>query len=186
SYLLLLITFDLKMSTQEEYPFISRETFNNLIKKYLESKSLNRRRKTFILQTDYDLIISVLRDPNNLNLGTPKDRHWIKNSFQLRELGTETNPITQIITVSKIENGLELTHTICPFNRLYDILCKIHAGVLKHIGASKMWDVIGKQYDYIPQSFIKEFCGICKTCSTHRLFPNTLAAKPIVASNFLS
>ncbi|CAG8527712.1 444_t:CDS:2, partial [Racocetra persica] len=127
------------------------------------------------------------------------DRHWIKTSFQLRELETETNPITQIITVTKNGNGSELTRTICPFNRLYDILCKIHVGVLKHVGASKMWDVasfylfnlatngfIGKQYNYIPQSFIREFCGACKTCATRQLFPNSLAAKPIVASKFLS
>ncbi|CAG8757123.1 10351_t:CDS:1, partial [Racocetra fulgida] len=86
--------FVLKMSTQEEYLFILRETFNNLIKKYLESKSLNRHCKTFILQTDYDLIISILCEPNNVNLETSKDQHWIKNSFQLQELRTKTNLIT--------------------------------------------------------------------------------------------
>ncbi|RIB26192.1 hypothetical protein C2G38_2163949 [Gigaspora rosea] len=68
-------------------------------------KSLSRRRKTFISTTDYDLIIAVLHEPNtgNVNLETPKDRHWIKNTFQLRELGTVNNPNTQIITVAKNE-----------------------------------------------------------------------------------
>ncbi|CAG8622260.1 11722_t:CDS:2, partial [Racocetra persica] len=99
------------MSIQEEYPFILRQY-----------------RKIFISQIDYDFIITVLREPANMSLGTAKDRYWIKNSFQLQE----------------------------------------------------------QQYDYIPQSFVKEFCGACKTCATHRFFPNSLAAKLIIASSFLS
>ncbi|CAG8768307.1 4019_t:CDS:2, partial [Cetraspora pellucida] len=65
----------------QEYPFISRQVFNELIDKYLDKKSLARRRKTFISQTDYDLIITVLREPANPSLETPKDQYWIKNSF---------------------------------------------------------------------------------------------------------
>ena len=33
---------------------------------------------------------------------------------------------------------------------------------------------------------MREFCGACLTCATHRSFPNSLAARPIVASKFLS
>ncbi|CAG8809791.1 22622_t:CDS:2, partial [Cetraspora pellucida] len=70
------------MSTQE-FLFILKQSFNNLINKYLEGKSANRCHKTFILQPDYDLIVT------------------------LRVLGTETNPNTQIIIVTKNENGLD-------------------------------------------------------------------------------
>jgi hypothetical protein len=131
------------MSNQEEYSFFPKKLFDDLANKYLEKKSPNRRRKTFISCSDYDLIISVLREPNNTKIGTAKDRNWIKGSFHLRELGTESNPNTQVVTIIKNKNEVEIIRTVCPFDRVYDILCKIHASVLKHVGATKMWDVVG-------------------------------------------
>ena len=117
-----------------------------MVNKYLEKKSPSRHRKTFIFCDDYDLIILVLREPSNTKIETAKDRNWIKDTFHIRELGTESNPNTQVVTIAKDKNDAEIIRTVCPFDRIYDILYKVHAGVLKHVGATKMWDVVGDNF----------------------------------------
>lgn len=156
------------MAESQDYPFLSRNAFDNLVSKYLDCKSVNRQRKTFITREDFDFCIKVLQDPANTIIGNAKDRH-------IRDLGTPANPIIQHI---KVDSNLP----VCPD----EVLCTLHQGVLKHVGSSKLWDAVSEQYCYIPQSFVKEFVRNCTTCATRRNFPNLVAAKPIISNAFLN
>ena len=52
--------------------------YDNLANKHLIKKSSNRCHKTFI--SHIDLIISVLREPNDTKIGIAKDQNWIKDT----------------------------------------------------------------------------------------------------------
>ena len=105
--------------SNQEYPFLPKNLFNDLVNKYLENKSPSRRRKTFISRDDYDLIISVLHEPSNTKIGTAKDRNWIKDTFHIRELGTENNPNTQVVTIAKDKNEAEIILLLTVFMMYY-------------------------------------------------------------------
>lgn len=123
------------MAEHQDYPFLSCNAFDELLSRYLSSKSVNRRCKTFITREDFDFCIKVLKDPTNTIIGSAKDRYWAKNTFSIRDLGTSANPIIQLI---KTDSNLP----VCPVDKIYEVLCNLHQGVLKHVGSSKLWDAV--------------------------------------------
>ena len=53
-----------------EYPFISRETFDNLIEQYVENLAPNKKKKALIDQEKLQKIKEVLLNPENTTLYT--------------------------------------------------------------------------------------------------------------------
>ncbi len=53
-----------------EYPFISRQTFDNLIKQYIENLAPNKKEKALIDQEKLQKIKEVLLNPKNTTLYT--------------------------------------------------------------------------------------------------------------------
>ncbi|CAG8678529.1 15393_t:CDS:2 [Cetraspora pellucida] len=53
-----------------EYSFISRQTFDDLVKKYIENLAPNKREKALISQVKLQQIKEVLLDPTNTKLYT--------------------------------------------------------------------------------------------------------------------
>ena len=46
------------------------------------------------------LLSQYFTKPSN-TIGTAKNRNWIKDTFHIRELGTESNFNTQVVTIAK-------------------------------------------------------------------------------------
>ena len=69
------------MAESHDYPFLSRNAFEELLDKFLDSKSVNRRRKTFITREDFDFCIRVLQKPANTKIGNAKERYWAKKTL---------------------------------------------------------------------------------------------------------
>lgn len=115
---------------------MSRNAFNQLAADFL--KACERVRKAVITEDDYNLIIKILKDPDNTSTATPKDRHWAKTSFYLRDIGTPQNPILQVMTQKK--GGPD--RIIYPFEKLYDVLGRIHGDMSKHAGSKKMYEMV--------------------------------------------
>ncbi|CAG8762274.1 18992_t:CDS:1 [Gigaspora rosea] len=99
------------MNEPQEYLFLSRDAFKNLLAEYLDSKSANRKCKTFNTHEDFDFCIKVLQNPTDTTIGTAKDCNWAKKLFTLRDLGTQTNPIIQLIKPTRM-----------PIDKIYEIL----------------------------------------------------------------
>ena len=85
-----------------DYPFLSHNTFEELLDKFLDSKLVNRRRKTFIT-------VKILKVYKNLQMPQLEMRKNVtgQKNIALRGLGTSTNPILQLI---KIDSNLP----VCP------------------------------------------------------------------------
>ncbi|RIB21279.1 hypothetical protein C2G38_2034517 [Gigaspora rosea] len=71
--------------------------FNQLLSEFIANRKPEQRRKAIITQEDYDLIIKILKNPEDSSIGTANDRFWAKNNFRLCDLGTLQNPILQIV-----------------------------------------------------------------------------------------
>jgi len=119
----------------EEYPFMSRNAFNQLAADFL--KTCKRIRKAVITEDDYNLIIRILKDPDNTSTATPKERYWAKTSFYLRDIGTPQNPVLQVMVQQKGADRI-----VYPFEKLYDVLGRIHGDVSKHAGSKKMYEMV--------------------------------------------
>jgi hypothetical protein len=123
----------------EEFTFMSRCAFDNLVSAFLESRKPAFKRKSIITQKDYDLFIRILKNPDDKSNGTAKDRHWVKNGFYLRDIGTPENPIVQLMAINSREGQ---DRAVCPFEHLYDILGKVHSNMQKHASARKMFSMV--------------------------------------------
>ncbi|CAG8730269.1 10722_t:CDS:2, partial [Dentiscutata heterogama] len=97
-----------------------------------------QQRKTIITQEDYDLIISILKNPTNTSNGTAKDYFWTKKGFYLHNLRTSQNPILQLMELKNTNKKTE--QVICLFQNLYTVLEKIHSSAHKYSGSKKTFD----------------------------------------------
>ncbi|CAG8734897.1 24730_t:CDS:2, partial [Racocetra persica] len=171
------------MDKDTDFPFFSRIAFDQLVSEFLSSHNPMQRRKAIITQEDYDLIISILKNPTNTSNGTAKDRLWAKNNFYLRDLGTSQNPILQLM---ELKNASERSdRVICPFQNLYTVLGKMHGSTYRHSGSKKTFDAISRQYAYIPRSFVELYVARCTQCCTRRNFPAPVIRETILSKKFL-
>ncbi|CAG8826486.1 37502_t:CDS:1, partial [Gigaspora margarita] len=112
------------MDTNGVFPFLTRTAFDQLISEFLSSRKPSQQRKAIITQTDYDLIVSILKNLNNTSNGNANDWFWAKNNFYLCDIGTSQNSIIQLMEKQKKKSD----HVICPFQNLYEVIRKIHGG----------------------------------------------------------
>ncbi|CAG8803851.1 23662_t:CDS:1, partial [Gigaspora margarita] len=110
------------MDTNREFPFLTCATFDQLISEFLSSRKPSQRRKAIITQIDYDLIVSILKNPNNTSNRNVNDWFWAKNNFYLCDIGMSQNSIIQLMEKQK----KKLDRIICPFQNLYEVIGKIH------------------------------------------------------------
>ncbi|CAG8597898.1 10397_t:CDS:1 [Dentiscutata heterogama] len=171
------------MDTNSDLSFISRAAFDQLVSEFLSSRKPKQQRKAIITQKDYDLIISILKNPKDMSNGTAKDRFWAKNNFYLHDLGTPHNPIIQLM---EIKNAKERTdRVICPFQNLYNVLGKMHGSSQQHSGSKKTYEAVSRQYAYVPRSFVELYVAQCTQCCTRRNFPAPIIGKTIISKKFL-
>ena len=124
----------------EEFSFLSRTEFDQLVRDFLKGQKRAQQRKSIITQEDYDLLIKILKDPEDVSNGNAKDRYWAKNNFYLRDIGTLQNPIVQIMAQNKSKKRQD--RVVCPFQSLYEIIGKVHGSMQKHAGAKKTYATV--------------------------------------------
>ncbi|CAG8759542.1 16902_t:CDS:2 [Cetraspora pellucida] len=171
------------MDTNREFPFLSRVAFNQLLSEFLSSCSLNQQRKAISTQEDYDLIISILRSPQDTSIETAKDRFWTKKSFYIHNFEISQNPIIQLMEVKN--SNKKSDHVICLFQNLYNVLGKIHSNTQQHSGSKKTYEAISNQYAYVSRLFVKLYVSHCTQCCMRRSFLASIIGKTIVSKKLL-
>ncbi|CAG8619688.1 1651_t:CDS:2, partial [Scutellospora calospora] len=89
------------------------QTFDNLVKEYIESLAPKKKEKALIDQEKLQRIKKILIDPMNFTQYTSTFHYWVKIE----------------LLVLAIEN-------------MYDELCKIHATITLHSGQKEIWNQI--------------------------------------------
>ena len=69
---------------------------------------------------------------------------------------------------------------------MYEVLCRTHAEIDQHAGQKQLWKSIKERWGWLKQDLIEKFINNCTICALRKPSFHPLAAKPIIARNFLS
>ena len=69
---------------------------------------------------------------------------------------------------------------------MYEVLCRTHAEITQHGGQKQTWKSVIDKWGWIKQDIIESFVNNCTICAVRKPSFHPLAAKPIIAKNFLS
>ncbi|CAG8757000.1 6072_t:CDS:2, partial [Gigaspora rosea] len=170
------------MDTNREFPFLTRAAFDQLISEFLSSHKPSQQRKAIITQTDYDLIVSILKNPNNTSNGNANDHFWAKNNFYLCDIGISQNFIIQLM---EKQNKKKSDRVICLFQNLYKVIGKIYGGTHQYYSSKKTYEAISNQYAYVSRSFVELYVARCTQCCTRKSFPVLIVEKTIASKKLL-
>lgn len=159
-----------------EYTFISRNTLDLIVEKYIANLPKSKQQKALINNELLNKIKTILLNPKDTSLYDKNLRSWAKNKFILEEIV----PGDYRVLVKATNNPVLIVE------KFYEVLCHTHGEITQHSGQRQTWDSIHERWGYIKQSIVEEFVNNCTACATRRPAFHPLAAKPIIAKNFLS
>src|SRR5579859_7632184 len=159
-----------------EYTFISKDTFNEIIEQYIANLPLHKQRKALINLNFLNEIKEILLNPNNKMLSNKNTRDWAKRKFKLEEI----TPGDYRVIVKANNNPVLVVEN------MYRVLCHTHAEITQHGGQKQTWKSVSERWGWIKQCIIEKFVNNCTICAVRKPSFHPLAAKPIIAKNFLS
>ena len=119
----------------DDFPCIPKASFRQLVLNYLNKRTEKRADTIFMRRKTYDNVIRACRNNKDTDFATAVARHHWRRTFELQELGSSENPLTQVIRKSR-------QRIMIPLDRIYDLICKLHVGVGKHCGQRALRDMV--------------------------------------------
>src|SRR3989337_3382743 len=159
-----------------EYTFISRDTFNGIIENYITNLPESKQKKALINMDLLNEIKEVLLKPKDNTISNKNTRDWAKRKFKLEEITPNDYRV-----IVKANNNPVLV-----IENMYEVLCRTHAETTQHGGQRQTWKSIIEKWGWIKQSIVESFVNNCTICAVRKPSFHPLAAKPIIANNFLS
>ncbi|RGB30640.1 hypothetical protein C1646_671527 [Rhizophagus diaphanus] len=159
-----------------EYTFISRNTFNEIVENYITSLPTSKQEKALINIDLLNKIKEILLNPKDQNIYNKLTRDWAKKKFKLQEITPNDYRV-----IVKASNNPVLT-----VENMYEILCQTHAEITQHGGQKQTWKSVTEKWGWIKQDIVEKFINNCTICAVRKPSFHPLAAKPIIAKNFLS
>ena len=159
-----------------EYAFISKDTFNGIVEHYIEKLPASKQKKALINLNLLSEIKEILLDPKNNTISSKNTRDWAKRKFKLEEI----TPGDYRVIVKASNNPILVVE------KMYEVLCQTHAEITQHGGQKQTWKSIVERWGWIKQNIVDNFVNNCTICAVRKPSFHPLAAKPIIAKNFLS
>lgn len=159
-----------------EYTFISRDTFNSIIERYISNLPTLKQEKALINLELLNKIKEVLLNPKDNTIYDKNTRDWTKKKFKLEEIIPDEYRV-----IVKANNKPVLV-----VESMYEVLCQTHAEITQHGGQKQTWKSIIENWGWIKQDIVENFVNNCTICAVRKPSFHPLAAKPIIAKNFLS
>ena len=121
-------------------------------------------------------IKTILLDSKNNQIYDKNTHEWAKKWFYLEEIVPGDYRV-----IVKADNKPVLI-----VENMYEVLCRTHAEVDQHGGQKQFWKSMKENWGWLKQDLVEKFVNNCTICTTRKLSFYPLAAKPIIARNFLS
>jgi len=96
-----------------EYNFISRDTFNGIIERYITSLSASKQEKALINLELSNKIKEILLNPSDLTIDNKNTRGWARKNFVLEEI--TPNDYRVIVKASN--------NPVLVVENMYEVLC---------------------------------------------------------------
>ncbi len=159
-----------------EYTFISKDTFNGIIERYITKLPATKQKKALIDLNLLNEIKEILLNPKNNTISSKNTRDWAKKKFKLEEITPGDYRV-----IVKANN-----HPVLAVENMYEVLCRTHAEITLHGGQKQTWKSIIERWGWIKQDIVENFVNNCTICAVRKPSFHPLAAKPIIARSFLS
>ena len=136
----------------------------------------NKQKKALIDLNFLNEIKEILLNPNNNSISSKNTRSWVKKKFKLEEI----TPGDYRVIVKTNNNPVLVVEN------MYEVLCRTHAEITQHGGQKQTWKSVIEKWGWIKQDIVENFVNNCTICAVRKPSFHPLAAKPIIAKNFLS
>jgi hypothetical protein len=173
----------------EDFSFISKETFDEIIHNFLQNSKSRTNEKQLITKSLYNEIKAVLLDGNSM-LRDADFRFWCRKGFTLLKVGEDyvvcknLNDRTKEALIK--ENKSVDALPVLILEEMYRVIGLEHVHYL-HCGQKTLYNKLRSKWYGVKKKIIEEFVNHCEICVPRRnTSKSTLAAKPIVAKRFLS
>src|SRR6266498_4020707 len=138
-----------------EYTFISRDTFNGIIERYITSLPTSKQEKALINLNFLNEIKQVLLNPKDNTISNKNTRNWIKKKFKLEEI---TPGDYRVLVVAN-------NNPVLIVENMYEILWQTHAEITQHGGQKQTWKSIIERWGWIKQDIVEQFVNNCTICA---------------------
>ena len=107
-----------------EYTFISRDTFNEIVERYITSLPISKQEKALINLDLLNKIKEVLLNPRDHTICNKNIELQVKRKFQLKQITSNDYRV-----IVKANNK-----SVLIVKNMYEILCQTHAEITQHGG----------------------------------------------------
>ena len=107
-----------------EYTFISRDTFNGIVERYIAKLPASKQKKALIDLELLNEIKEILLNPKDNTISSKNTRDWAKRKFILEEI----TPGNYRVIVKASNNP------VLVIENMYEVLCQTHTEITQHGG----------------------------------------------------
>lgn len=159
-----------------EYPFISKATFDSMVRTYLSNLPDCKRHKALVNRALLAEVKTILLDPKNVFTADKNTRTWALKRFYLEDLNVGEHRV--------MVKGTD--KPVLVVENMYEVLCVTHAEVNRHGGQKQLWKTMTTNWGWIKQELTEQFVNNCAVCATRKTSSRPLAPRAVTARRFLS
>ncbi|BGP32966.1 hypothetical protein JCM10296v2_004752 [Rhodotorula toruloides] len=131
-----------------------RTAYDKAVDDYILSLHPIKRNKALMTDSLHDLVLKILIEPQNTQLGDPQLRFWVRQRFTLLE-----QPEGKYVLHDNKKVVLK--------DALWDTIASAHVET-KHGGRDKTYAAVKKGWSYVPKEVVTVFVKLCPTCGGKR------------------
>ncbi|KAL7337635.1 hypothetical protein BJY59DRAFT_640441, partial [Rhodotorula toruloides] len=131
-----------------------RTAYDKAVDDYILSLHPIKRNKALMTDALHDLVLKILIEPQNTQLGDPQLRFWVRQRFTLLE-----QPEGKYVLHDYKKVVLK--------DALWETIASAHAET-KHGGRDKTYAAVKKGWSYVPKEVVTVFVKLCPTCGGKR------------------
>ncbi|GAA5874029.1 hypothetical protein JCM3774_001588 [Rhodotorula dairenensis] len=141
-----------------------RSEFAEALEAYIQSLHPIKRNKALMPRELYDLVIDILRKPQDTTVGDPQLRFWVRQRFQL------------MCGPGERYCALHEGKRVVLRDELYDVVARAHIDS-HHGGRDKTYNALRKEWSYVPKETAAAFIKLCAVCNGKRAKEKQQAAE---------
>lgn len=112
----------------------------------------------------YELVVDILRKPQDTTVGDPQLRFWVRQRFQLM-----SGPGDRYCALHEGKR-------VVLRDEIYDVVVRAHIDS-QHGGRDKTYNVLRKEWSYVPKETVATFIKLCAVCNGKRAKEKKQAAQ---------
>ncbi|CAG8706002.1 7834_t:CDS:1, partial [Dentiscutata heterogama] len=161
------------------------QTFDDLVKGYIESLAPNKKEKALIDQEKLQRIKEVLLNPMDTTQYIAAFRYWVKKNFKLQKIADSYIVLHIRIQNKKNNEKVKIELPVLAVENMYNKFCKIHETITQHSGQKETWNQISSKWGYCRQDLVEKFVTQYTICATRHTRIQPLAGISIIERKFM-